>query len=63
MTVRPAPRSPGRTMISKARWLLRARPGDYMLAASDAMASLPVIGRHLEPLGGVTAMGIWGYLL
>jgi acetyl esterase/lipase len=31
-----------------------------MLAASDAMASLPVIGRHLEPLGGVTAMGVWG---
>ncbi|BBX47556.1 esterase LipC [Mycobacterium cookii] len=60
MTVRPAPRFPGRTMISRAKWLLRARPGDYMLAASDAIASLPVIGRHLEPLGGVTAMGIWG---
>jgi acetyl esterase/lipase len=25
------------------------------------MASLPVVGRHLEPLGGVTAMGLWGY--
>jgi acetyl esterase/lipase len=34
-----------------------------MLAASDAMASLPVVGRHLEPLGGVTAMGVWGYRL
>jgi acetyl esterase/lipase len=32
-----------------------------MLALSDAMASLPVVGRHLEPLGGVTAMGLWGY--
>jgi len=32
-----------------------------MLALSDAMASLPVVGRHLEPLGGVTAMGVWGY--
>lgn len=31
-----------------------------MLAASDAIASLPVVGRHLEPLGGITAMGIWG---
>jgi acetyl esterase/lipase len=30
---------------------------------SDAMASLPVVGRHLEPLGGVTAMGVWGYRL
>jgi acetyl esterase/lipase len=50
-------------MGARARWLLRARPGDYMLAASDAMASLPVVGRHLEPLGGVTAMGVWGYRL
>jgi acetyl esterase/lipase len=48
-------------MTSRAKWLLRARPGDYMLALSDAMASLPVVGRHLEPLGGVTAMGVWGY--
>jgi len=63
MTVRPAPRLPGRTAAARARWLLRARPGDYMLAVSDAMASLPVVGRHLEPLGGVTAMGVWGYRL
>jgi acetyl esterase/lipase len=48
-------------MSARAKWLLRARPGDYMLALSDAMASLPVVGRHLEPLGGVTAMGLWGY--
>jgi acetyl esterase/lipase len=48
-------------MSSRAKWLLRARPGDYMLALSDAMASLPMVGRHLEPLGGVTAMGLWGY--
>ena len=32
-----------------------------MLALSMATASLPVVGRHLEPLGGVTAMGVWGY--
>ena len=48
-------------MAARAKWLLRARPGDYMLALSDAMASLPVVGRYLEPLGGVTAMGLWGY--
>ena len=42
------------------KWLLRARPGDYMLALSVAGASLPVIGKHLEPLGGMTAMGVWG---
>lgn len=43
-----------------AKWLLRARPADYALALSVAGASLPVIGRHLEPLGGLTAMGVWG---
>jgi acetyl esterase/lipase len=32
-----------------------------MLAMSVASASLPVIGKHLEPLGGITAMGVWGY--
>jgi acetyl esterase/lipase len=50
-------------MVSRAKWLLRARPGDYMLAASDAMASLPIVGRHLEPLGGMTAMSVWGFRL
>ena len=47
-------------MTPYLRWLLRARPADYMLALSVAGASLPVVGKHLEPLGGVTAMGIWG---
>ncbi|MGO8962370.1 MAG: alpha/beta hydrolase, partial [Mycobacterium sp.] len=61
MTVRPATRFRGPTITSRAKWLLRARPGDYMLALSDAMASLPVVGRHLEPLGGVAAMSVWGY--
>ena len=42
------------------RWLLRARPGDYVLALSEAGASLPMVGKHLEPLGGMTAMSIWG---
>lgn len=31
-----------------------------MLALSVASASLPVVGKHLEPLGGATAMGVWG---
>ena len=48
-------------MWTRARWLLRAGPADYMLAMSVASASLPVIGKHLEPLGAVTAMGVWGY--
>src|SRR3954470_15305647 len=58
MTVRP---DTGPTMWTRARWLLKAGPSDYMLAMSVASASLPVIGKHLEPLGAATAMGIWGY--
>ena len=48
-------------MWTRARWLLKTGPSDYMLAMSVASASLPVIGKHLEPLGAATAMGIWGY--
>src|SRR5258705_479855 len=58
MTVRP---DPGPTMWSRARWLLKAGPADYMLAMSVASASLPVVGKHLEPLGAAAAMGVWGY--
>jgi acetyl esterase/lipase len=42
-------------------WFLRARPVDYMLAMSEFYASLPLVGKHLEPLGAITAMGAWGY--
>jgi acetyl esterase/lipase len=42
------------------KWLLRAGPADYMLALSVAGASLPVVGKRLEPLGALTAMGVWG---
>jgi len=61
MTVRPEPGYPAPTVRTCARWLLRARPADYLLAISVSAASLPVVGKHLEPLGGVTAMSIWGY--
>lgn len=60
MTARPQGRHSGRSLAARARWLLRARPGDYLLAASVASASLPVVGKHLQPLGGLTAMGVWG---
>lgn len=56
-------RRPG--LQTQARWFvngaLHARPLDYMLAITDASASLPLVGRHLEPLGGLTAIGAWGY--
>jgi acetyl esterase/lipase len=47
-------------MWSRARWLLRAKPSDRMLALAVASTSLPVIGKQLEPLGGFAAMSIWG---
>jgi acetyl esterase/lipase len=47
-------------VTSWMRWLLRAGPADYILAFSMAGASLPVVGKRLEPLGGLTAMGVWG---
>ena len=61
MTVRPDARYSASSLRKRARWFLRAGPSDYMLAMSVASASLPVIGKHLEPLGAATAMGIWGY--
>src|SRR4029078_5465735 len=61
MTAPPDNRYPGPTMWTRARGLLKAGPSDSMLPMSVASASLPVIGKHLEPLGAATAMGIWGY--
>lgn len=47
-------------MTPCVKWLLRAGPADYMLALSVASASLPVVGKRLEPLGAMTAMSVWG---
>ena len=60
MTARPQTTEPGYHLAGRLRWLRRARPADYLLALSVASASLPVVGKSLEPLGGVTAMGVWG---
>jgi acetyl esterase/lipase len=62
MTEGPDNRYPASSVLCKrARWFLRAGPSDYLLAMSVASASLPIIGKRLEPLGAATAMGIWGY--
>ena len=61
MTVRPDARHSAPSLRKRARWFLRAGPSDYLLAMSVASASLPIIGKRLEPLGAATAMGIWGY--
>jgi acetyl esterase/lipase len=60
MTAQPEVRYPGPTGWTRARWLAKARPSDYLLAISVGAASLPVVGKYLEPLGGITAMSIWG---
>jgi acetyl esterase/lipase len=39
---------------------MRARPLDYALAISDTCAALPVVGKHLKPMGTFTAMTAWG---
>jgi len=56
----PSMAARGPSVTPCVRWLLRARPVDYALALSVAGASLPVVGKHLEPLGGLTAMSAWG---
>lgn len=60
MTECPDTRYPGPTLTTRVQWLLNAGISDYLLAASVASASLPVIGKHLEPLGALTAAGVWG---
>src|SRR5689334_16060064 len=60
MTERPDIRYPGPTFSTRLQWLMKAGPSDHLLALSVASASLPVIGKHLEPLGAITAAGIWG---
>jgi acetyl esterase/lipase len=45
---------------SCARWAARATPGDYVIALGVASASVPVIGRHLELVGGFAALGVGG---
>ena len=49
-----------RMVRSYARWATTAKPGDYVIALSGASASVPVVGRHLEVLGGFAALGIGG---
>jgi acetyl esterase/lipase len=60
MTDRPDIDSPGPSLAARLQWLLKASPADHMLALSVASASLPVVGKHLRPLGALTAAAIWG---
>jgi acetyl esterase/lipase len=44
---------------AQAKRMLAAQPLDYALAATDAAAAVPLIGKHLESLGTLTAAGAW----
>jgi acetyl esterase/lipase len=52
---------PGQCLWSRAKWFARGRPVDYALAISESYVAIPVVGKHLEPIGAITAMGAWGY--
>ena len=47
-------------MCAHANWLVHARLEDYLVAAGAVSSSLPVIGRHLEPMVGMAALSVWG---
>jgi acetyl esterase/lipase len=47
--------------VSRPNNLLgRLHPVDLLLASTRMYSSLPVVGRHLEPFAGLTAMALWG---
>ena len=46
--------------MRKACRVMRTKPGDHLIALSAAAASIPVVGRHLELLGGFAALGVGG---
>lgn len=61
MQVRTSAAEPsGNVSRRRGCWLTRAKPGDYLIALSTAAASIPVVGRHLELLGGFAALGVGG---
>lgn len=41
------------------RRLLRTSVVDQVMAMSESLTSVPVIGRHLGPIGALTAAGMW----
>lgn len=61
MAVLPEAKAPEPNLCAQFRRIVRTRPDDVMLAASVSAAQLPIVGRHLRPLGAITAAAIWGY--
>lgn len=56
----PDPMQAYRKLRRYTRWAARAKPGDYVVALGTASASVPVIGRHLELIGGLVALAVGG---
>lgn len=40
---------------------LSLHPLDLVVASTKVYSSLPVVGRHLEPFAGLTAMALYGH--
>jgi acetyl esterase/lipase len=53
-------REPGEVLVQLKRGSMVIHPGEVLLASTRAYSSLPVIGRHLEPFAGLTAMALYG---
>lgn len=49
-----------RAVRSHMRWAVKTTPGDHAVALSVALASAPVVGRHLEMIGSFAALGVGG---
>ncbi|WP_237571160.1 alpha/beta hydrolase [Mycolicibacterium lacusdiani] len=47
-------------VLDAARRLIELRPTDLVLASTRMYSSLPVVGKHLEPFAGLTAMAMYG---
>jgi acetyl esterase/lipase len=45
---------------AQAAWLMRARFNDYVVAGCATTAALPVVGRYLEPVSGLTVLALSG---
>jgi len=49
-----------RVLKTIRRRLTLLRPADVVLASARFYSALPVVGKHLEPFAGLTAMALWG---
>lgn len=56
----PNPGTFGRGLRAAVKCALRARPADYLLAATTASGSIPLVGRHFQHVGSMTALSVWG---